>query len=152
MTPEQCHAVHYNSQQVEGSARWDKHSSGDLRNRQIDGQDEGSRRIYNQRDLTNKEDGNSEDTKPYWWSIRRGEEELILRRGPRTDFDPLPNYAVDDSVPQRSCPTVNEVLVKAQFLSPLLYQIHCIGSVGFRFTHIYSEKTPSKSGPYSRKN
>ena len=51
MTPEQCHAVHYNSQQVEGSAGWDRHSSGDLHNRQMDGQDEGSRIIYNQRDL-----------------------------------------------------------------------------------------------------
>ena len=53
MTPEQCHAVHCNSQQVEGSAGWDRHSSGDLRNRQMDGQDEGGRRVYNQRDLTN---------------------------------------------------------------------------------------------------
>ena len=32
MTPEQCHAVHCNSQQVEGSAEWDRHSSGDLHN------------------------------------------------------------------------------------------------------------------------
>ena len=32
MTPEQCHAVHCNLQQVEGSAGWDRHSSGDLRN------------------------------------------------------------------------------------------------------------------------
>ena len=54
MTPEQCHAVHCNSQQDEGSAGQDKHSSGDLRNRQMDGQDEGSRRIYNQRDLTKR--------------------------------------------------------------------------------------------------
>ena len=63
MTPEQCHAVHCNSQQVEGSAGWDRHSSGDLRNRQMDGQDEGSIRIYNQRDLTNREEGNLEDTR-----------------------------------------------------------------------------------------
>ena len=141
MAPEQCHTVHCNSQQVEGSARWDRHSSGDLRNRQMDGQDEGSKRIHNQRDLTNREEGNSKDTrKLYWWSIRRGEEELILGWGSRTDFDPPPNYAVDDPVPQRSYPTVDEVLVKAQFLSPLLYQIHCIGLVGFKFAHIYSER------------
>ena len=45
--------------------------------------------------------GNSEDTKKfYWWSIRKGEEEFILRRGPRTDLDPLLNCAVDDPVPQ----------------------------------------------------
>ena len=51
MTPEQCHAIHCNSQQVEGRIGWDRHSSGDLHNRQMDGQDERSRRIYNQRDL-----------------------------------------------------------------------------------------------------
>ena len=48
----------------------------------------------------------------------------------------------------RSCPTVDEVLTKAQFLSPLLYQIHCIGPVGFGFAHIYIEGSP-ESGPYS---
>ena len=54
MTPEQCHANHYHSQQVEGSVGWDRHSSGDLRNRQMDGQDEENRRIYNQGDFTKK--------------------------------------------------------------------------------------------------
>ena len=88
-----------------------------------------------------REEGNLEDTREfYWWSIRRGQEEIILGRGPRTGADP---------VPQRSCPTVDEVLTKAQFLSPLLYQIHCIGPVGFRFPHIYSGRRPSKSGPYT---
>ena len=67
----------------------------------MDGQDEGSRRIYNQRDLTKRGDSNSEDTRKfYWWSIKRGEEEFILGRGPRMDLDPLLNYAVDDPVPQ----------------------------------------------------
>ena len=55
MTPEQCHANHYDSQQVEGSAGWDRHSNGDLRNRQMDGQDEENRRIYNQGDFTKRE-------------------------------------------------------------------------------------------------
>ena len=101
MTPEQCHADQYHSQQVEGSAGWDRHSSGDLRNRQMDGQDEENRRIYNQGDFTKKGDGNSEDARKfYWWSIIRGEEEIILDRGPRTSFDLSPNYAVDDPVPQ----------------------------------------------------
>ena len=100
--------------------------------------------IYNQRDLTKGVgDGNWEDTRKfYWWSIRRGEEEFILGRGPRTDLDPLLNYAIDDPVPQWSCPTIDEVLTKAQFLSPLLYQIHCIGPIGFGFAHIYSERHP----------
>ena len=62
MTLEQCHPVYYNSQQVEGSARWNRYSSSDLHNQQMDGQDEGNRKIYNQRDLTKKGDRNSEDT------------------------------------------------------------------------------------------
>ena len=79
MTPKQCHVANCNSQQVEGNAGWDRHSSGDLRNRHMDGQDEGSRRIYITREILRKEDGNSEDTwKFYWWSIRREEEEFIL--------------------------------------------------------------------------
>ena len=63
-------------------------------------------------------------------------------------FDPSPNHAVDDPVPQRSCPTVDEVLTKAQFLSPLLYQIHCTGLIGSGSAHIYSDRSP-KSGPYN---
>ena len=58
-----------------------------------------------------------------------------------------PNYTIDDPAPQRSCLTVDEVLAKAQFLSPLLYQIHCIGPVRFGFAHIYSERHPPKRDP-----
>ena len=47
MTPEQFYANHNHSQQVKGSAGWDRHLSGDLCNRQMDGQDEENRRIYN---------------------------------------------------------------------------------------------------------
>ena len=46
------------------------------------------------------------------------------------------------SVPQRSCLTIDEVLTKAQFLSPFLYQIHCIGPVGFGLAYFYSERPP----------
>ena len=103
---------------------------------------------YITREISRRRDGNSEDTRKfYWWSIRKEEEELILGRGPRTDFDPLLNYAVDDPVPQGSCPTVEGVLTKAQFSSPLLYQIHCIGPVGFGFVHIYSERSPQNRDP-----
>ena len=66
---------------------------------------------------------------------------------PKDRLSPL-LYAVGDPAPQRSCPTVDEVLAKAQFLSPLLYQIHCIEPVGFEFAHTYSEG-PLKSGPYN---
>ena len=54
MTPKQCHAAHCNSQQVEGSVGWDRHSSDNLRNRQMDGQDEGSKRIYITREISRR--------------------------------------------------------------------------------------------------
>ena len=54
ITPKQCHMAHCDSQQVEGSDGWDRHSSGDLCNRQMDGQDEGSRRIYITREISQR--------------------------------------------------------------------------------------------------
>ena len=57
ITPKQCHAAYCNWQQVEGSAGWDRHLSGDLRNRQMDGQDEGSRRIYITREISRRGGG-----------------------------------------------------------------------------------------------
>ena len=39
-------------------------------------------------------------------------------------------------------PTVDEVLIKAQFLSSLLYQIHCIGPIGFGFAHTIVKEAP----------
>ena len=77
----------------------------------------------------------------YWWSVRRGEEEIILGWGLMTSFDLSPRHAVDDPITQRSRPTVEGVLTKAQFSSSLLYQIHCIGPIGFGFAHIYSERS-----------
>ena len=150
VTPEQYHAVHCNSQQVKGSAGWDRHSSGDLHNRQMDGQDEGRRRIYNQRDLTKIRRAIQET--PESSSCAASEEEnknssSDEARGRTLTFPP--NYAVDDPAPQRSCLTVDEVLAKAQFLSSLLYQIHCIGPIGFGFgfAHIYSERHLPKRDP-----
>ena len=35
MTPKQCHANHYHSQQVEGSAGWDRNSSGDRKSTRL---------------------------------------------------------------------------------------------------------------------
>ena len=146
MTPEQCHAVHCNSQQVEGSVGWDRHSSVDLHNRQMDGQDERSRRIYNQRDL--KKRGAIRKT-PESSSSAVSEEEKKNSSSDEAQGRTLTpsNYAIDDLAPQRSCPTVDEVLAKAQFLSPLLYQIHCIGPVRFGFAHIYIERHPSNRDP-----
>ena len=109
----------------------------------MDGQDEGSRRIYNQRDLTNRGGG----------QFGRHQEALLVeyqKRRKRTHPVTRPEDGLCPS-PQlrrwRSCPTVDEVLTKAQFLSPLLYQIHCIGSVRFGFAHIYSERHPPNWDP-----
>ena len=103
---------------------------------------------YITREISRRGDDNLEDAmKFYWWSIRRGEEEIILGRGLRMSLDLPPNHAVDDPIPRRSRPTVEGVLTKAQFSSPLLYQIHCIGTVGFGFAHIYSERSPPKWDP-----
>ena len=59
MTPEQCHHVCCNSQQVEERAGWDRYLSSDLHDQQMDGQDEWSRRIYNNKDHTRKGDNHS---------------------------------------------------------------------------------------------
>ena len=53
---------------------------------------------YITREISRRE-GNSEDARKFYrWSIRRGEEEIILDRGPRMSFDLPPNHAVDDPV------------------------------------------------------
>ena len=142
MTPEQCHANHYHSQQVEGSAGWDRHSSGDLRNRQMDGQDEENKRIYNQGDFTKKGTIEKDARKFYWWSVRRGEEEIILGRGLRTSFDLSPNHAVDDPVPQRSHPTVEGVLTKAQFSSRFSTKFIVLGLLGLDLLTSTMKGTP----------
>ena len=97
----------------------------------MDGQDEENRRIYNQGDSTKRGDDNSEDAmKFYRWSIRRGEEKIILGRGPMTSFDLPPNRAIDDPVPQRSRPTVEGVLTKAQFSSRFSTKFIVLGLLG----------------------
>ena len=142
MTPEQCHPIYCNPQQVEGSAGWDRHSSSNLHKQQMDGQDEGSGRIYNQRGLTKK--GIAIQKTPKGSSYVVSEEE---KKNSSSDeargqtFTPLLRR-------WRSCPTVDEVLTKARFLSPLLYQIHYIGPVGFGFAHAYCEEPP-ETGPYN---
>ena len=103
---------------------------------------------YITREISRRGDDNLEDAmKFYWWSIRRGEEEIILGRGLRMSLDLPPNHAVDEPIPRRSRPTVEGVLTKAQFSSPLLYQIHCKGPIGFGFAHIYSERSPPNRDP-----
>ena len=64
MTPEQYHLVCCNSQQVDERAGWDRYSSSDLYDQQMDDQDKWSRRIYNNRGLTEikAENRSSEDS------------------------------------------------------------------------------------------
>ena len=142
MTPEQCHSIYCNPQQVEGSAGWDRHSSSNLYKQQMDNQDERSERIYNQRGLTKKRitiQKTPEDPNCVVLEEEKKNSSSDEARG-QTFTPPLRRW--------RSCPTVDEVLTKAWLLSPLLYQIHCIGSVGFGFTHTYNEGPP-ESGPYN---
>ena len=91
MTPEQCHIVCCNSQQVEESAGWDRYSSSDLHDQQMDGQDEWSRRIYNNRGLTRR--GGIAALRTLESSDReapenREEEEFILRYNSRISIHP----------------------------------------------------------------
>ena len=93
MTPEQCHLICCNSQQVEESAGWDKYSSNDLYDQQMDGQDGWSKRIYNNKGLTKRpqrmtvlrtlESSDREATE------NREEEELILELNPRISLYPF---------------------------------------------------------------
>ena len=100
MTPEQCHAVHCNSQQVEGSVGWDRHSSGDLRNRQMDGQDEGSRRIYNQKDLTKRGRAIQKTLESSSCAVSEEEKKnSSSNEAQGRTLTPSPNYAVDDLAP-----------------------------------------------------
>ena len=85
----------------------------------------------------------SEDSWKLWlWSTKKPRRRRIHPRTQPED-KPLPLlHAFDHPVPLWSCQTVKEALTKAQFLSQLFYQIHCIGPVRFGFAHIYSEEPP----------
>ena len=76
---------------VEESAGWDRYSSSDLHDQQMDGQDEWSRRIYNNRGLTRRgwiaalrtlESSDREAPE------NREEEEFILGHNPRISIYP----------------------------------------------------------------
>ena len=96
---EQCHLICCNSQQVEESAGWDRYSSSNLYDQQMNDQDEWSRRIYNNRDLTRGGVRETAKSSGREASENWEEEEFILGLSPRTDFYlsstplviPLPN-------------------------------------------------------------
>ena len=93
MTPKQCHLVCCNSHQVVESARWDRYSSSDLHDQQMDDQDEWSRRIYNNRNLTKRAGRKIVVLRTLESSDREApdnqeEEELILGHNPRISLYP----------------------------------------------------------------
>ena len=54
MTPEQYYLGCHNSQKVRGGGRWDRHSSSDLYDQQMEGQDQLKGDIYNVRNPPGK--------------------------------------------------------------------------------------------------
>ena len=82
----------------------------------------------------------------------REEEEFILEHNPRISIYPT-SMPLTIPLPHDPVRPLTKPSLRpsswAQFLSPLLYQIHCIGPVGFKFAYIYSEGPP-KSGPYNQ--
>ena len=94
MTSEQCHLVCCNLQQVEESAGWDRYSSSDTYDQQMDGQDEWSRRIYNNRNLTKRGAGRSKFLgllKALTVKHRRTDEEEELILGPNQRISLYPS-------------------------------------------------------------
>ena len=151
MTPEQCHANHYHSQQVEGSAGWDRHSSGDLRNRQMDGQDEENRRIYNQRDFTKKggKFGRRQEVLSMEYQKRR-------RRNhprPRTEDELWPSP--QPRCRQSSSPTIPPNRWRCSHKGPVLKSASLPNSLYWAcWVWVYSHlqwKEPPKSRPYKYK-
>ena len=94
MSPEQCHLVCCNSQQVEKSTGWDRYSSSNLHDQQMDGQDEWGRRIYNDGGLAKRAGRKIAVLRILESSDREApktqeEEEFILGHNPRTSLYPL---------------------------------------------------------------
>ena len=149
MTSEQCHAVHCNSQQVEGSARWDRHSSGDLHNRQMDGQDERSRRIYNQGDLTKKRGQFRRHQKALVVQYQRRRRRTHPRTRPKDGLWPSPQLRC-----WRSCsPTILPDCWRSPRKGPVPKPASLPNSLYWAcWVWVRSHlqwKTPPKSGPYS---
>ena len=136
MTSEQCHANHYHSQQVEGSARWDRHLSETCA---IDRWTAKMKRTegYITREISwrrGRQFGRRQEILLVEYQKRRSRN----HPRPRTEDElwpfPQPRYRWSNS------PTI-------QFSSSFLYQIHSIGPVGFGFAHIYSERNPLNPDP-----
>ena len=146
MTPKQCHVANCNSQQVEGNAGWDRHSSGNLRNWQMEGQDEGSRIIYITREISRK--GGRQ--------FGRREEVLLVKRRRRIHPRTRPEDGLWPS-PQlrrwRSCsPRILPDRWWSPHKGPVLKPASLPNSLYWTFwvwvcSHLQWE-TPQKTGPY----
>ena len=144
MTPEQCHADHYHSQQVEGNAGWDRHSSGDLRNRQMDGQDEENRRIYNQGDFTKegRQFGRHQEVLLVEYQKRR--RRIHPRTRPEDGLWPSPQLCR-----WRSCsPRILLDCWRRPHKGPVLKPASLLNSLYWVCSHLQWNEPP-KSGPYS---
>ena len=149
MTPEQCHADYYHSQQVEGSAGWDRHSSGDLRNRQMDGQNEENRRIYNQGDFTKegRQFGRQQEVLLVEYQKRR--RRIHPRTRPEDGLWPSPQLRHWRSCSPRILPDRWRRPHKGPVLKPasLPNSLYWPVGFGFGFAHIYGERSPPNRDP-----
>ena len=74
---------------------------------------------------------------------RTQKEEPVLGGSPRIKLSPFP-HVFDHSISIQSCLVV-ATLTKAQFLSPFLCQIYCIGPVGFELIHLIVKSTQTRT-------
>ena len=152
MTPKQCHAAHCNSQQVEGSVGWDRHSSGNLRNRQMDGQDEGSKRIYITREISRRggrQFGRHQEVLLVEYQKRR--RRIHPRTRPEDGPWPSPQLRCWQSCSPMILPNRWRSPHKGPVLKPasLPNSLYWACWVWVRVRSHLQWKTPTKLGPYS---
>ena len=117
MTLGQYDGGHSSSQSARKSGRWDVHSSMDMDDRQVYGEDDWRSRIYNNRDLTKKEEGLGEGGPGKRREATGMREELgilVLRRRVPSPWDLGPSDPVRFSLLRTS-----RRLIRAQLPNPL---------------------------------
>ena len=99
---------------------------------------------YITREISWRKEGNSEDARKFYrWSIRRGEEEIILDRGPRTSFRQSSSPTIP---PDRWRRSHKGPVLKPNSLPNSLYWVCWV----WVCSHL-QWKGPPKSGPYKYK-
>ena len=161
MTPEQCHLIYCNSQQVEEGAGWDRHSSSDLHDQQMDGQDERRKRVYNNRDLTKEGDRKKRGRKKKRKTIavlrtpesfcretlKNKEGEFILEPSPRINFHPFSTHSAIP-LPYGLVRLLNNSSLRPSSWANFSTKFIVLGLLGFgSFTS--TVKDLPKNGPYN---